>query len=128
MANLLPAVAEPIAAGRLRVVVDAEHAFELDSPLAGPTPIWIGIRAEGLKLDDGRGGGIALGKGRVQQVASDGVLCTVRIEWAGHAVRTQLLSGRSLARALAAGQSVALSVRPEDVHLMPRGAPARAER
>ena len=54
-------------------------------------------------------------------VVSDGVAATVSVSWAGRELRTHLLAGRGLARTLAPGDTVTLSVRPEDVHLLPSG-------
>ena len=58
-------------------------------------------------------------KGVVKSVVNDGVAVTVAIEWAGVELRILLLAGRGLARSLAAGEPVPLSVRPERVHLIP---------
>jgi hypothetical protein len=57
----------------------------------------------------------------VRSVVSDGVAATVVVTWAV-TTRTHLLAGRGLARTVAAGDSVTLSVRPDDVHLIPREA------
>ena len=54
----------------------------------------------------------------VGAVLSDGVAVTVQVSWAGRELRTHLLAGRGLARTIAPGDSVTLSVRPEDVHLI----------
>ncbi len=70
----------------------------------------------------GRGDGPVIGKGVVRQLVSDGVLTTLTLEWAGHELRTHLVSGRGLARALAPGDAVSLAARPEDVHLLDRAA------
>jgi ABC-type Fe3+/spermidine/putrescine transport system ATPase subunit len=95
--------------------------------LAAGTTVWVGMRPERLKLDLGRGEGVPFGKAQVRSVVSDGVAVTVQVTWAGHELRTHLLAGRGLARTVAVGDSVTLSVRPEDVHLIPREAPLIAD-
>jgi hypothetical protein len=79
---------------------------------------WAGIRPERLKVDVGRGEGLPIGKATVLTVVSDGVAATVTLAWAGHELRTHLLAGRGLARTIAPGDSVTLSTRPEDIHLL----------
>jgi ABC-type Fe3+/spermidine/putrescine transport system ATPase subunit len=103
------------------VVVDPQHRIPVETRLASGTPVWAGIRPELLKVDVGRGEGLPIGKGRVRTVVSDGVAVTVTLEWAGRELCTRLLAGRGLARSIAPGDSVTLSVRPEDIHLIPRG-------
>ena len=98
----------------------APEAQPQSQPPTGPR-VWAGIRPERLKLDVGRGEGLPIGKGVVRTVVSDGVAATVLLDWAGHELRTHLLAGRGLARTVAPGDTVTLSVRPEDVHLIPRG-------
>jgi len=121
MDNRIPAVAE--AGGRARV--DDVHAVPLASrPAAGETG-WIGIRPEHLKLDVGRGEGEPVGKGVVTGLVDDGVTVSVGVAWAGHELRTVLLSGRGLARTLSPGDPVTLSVRPQAVHWI--AAPAAGE-
>jgi hypothetical protein len=56
----------------------------------------------------------------VRRVASDGLLCTVTIAWAGHELRTHLVAGRGLARTLAPGDAVLLSAHADDVHVLAR--------
>jgi ABC-type sulfate/molybdate transport systems ATPase subunit len=127
MSNLIPA---EVSAERSHVIVvdgDGQHRIPVLSPPPGPedpelapgTRVWAGIRPERLKLDVGRGEGIPIGKGVVRTVVSDGVAATVLLDWAGHELRTHLLAGRGLARTVAPGDSVTLTVRPEDVHLIP---------
>jgi ABC-type Fe3+/spermidine/putrescine transport system ATPase subunit len=101
--------------------VDPQHRIPVETRLASGTPVWAGIRPEFLKVEVGRGGGRPIGKGRVLTVVSDGVVATVTLEWAGRELCTRLLAGRGLARSIAPGDSVMLSVRPEDIHLIPRG-------
>jgi len=101
--------------------VDSQHRIPVETRLASGTPVWAGIRPELLKVDVGRGEGLPIGKGRVLTVVSDGVAVTVTLEWAGRELCTRLLAGRGLARSIAPGDSVTLSVRPEDIHLIERG-------
>ena len=120
MSNLVPAEVEWD--GRVRV--DAEHGIAVDLAatrrFAPDAAVWTGIRPERPTLDVGRGEGVPIGKGVVRTVVGDGVAATVGIEWAGLERRTHLPAGRGLARTIRAGDSVTLSVRPEDVHLIPR--------
>ena len=127
MANLIPGEVAAQGEGQV-VVVDAQHNLPIEpapgraAPGFAPgTPVWAGIRPERLKLDVGRGEGVAIGKGRVRTVVSDGVAVTVGVLWAGLELRTHLLAGRGLARSIATGDTVTLSLRPEDVHLLARG-------
>ncbi len=78
-----------------------------------------GIRPEHLKVDVGRGEGVPIGKARVESLLSDGVTVRASLGFAGLRLQTLLLAGRGLARSLGPGDSVLLSVRPEDVHLLP---------
>jgi ABC-type Fe3+/spermidine/putrescine transport system ATPase subunit len=103
------------------VEVDAQHRIPVPGDLPPGTPVWVGIRPESLKVEVGRGEGVPIGEGNVRYVVSDGVASTVTLDWAGFELRTHLIAGRGLARTLAAGDSVTLSIRPEDVHLMERG-------
>ena len=109
------------AGARAHVAVDPQHRIPVETHLASGTPVWAGIRPELLKVDVGRGEGRPIGKGRVLTVVSDGVAATVTLEWAGRELYTRLLAGRGLARSITPGDSVTLSVRPEDIHLIPRG-------
>ena len=115
MTNLIRGVAR-----RGLVEVDAEHRVAVRETPGEGTPVYLGLRPEHVKLDVGRGASTPIGKGIVRQVVSDGVLTTVRLEWAGHELETHLVSGRGLANTLRAGDAVVLSVRPEDTHVMPR--------
>ncbi len=103
-----------------RVEVDAAHRLPVATRAEPGTDVWAGIRPERLKVDVGRGEGMAIGKAVVESVISDGVAVTVHVRWAGRELRTHLLAGRGLAHTLAPGDSVTLSLRPEDVHLLPR--------
>jgi ABC-type sulfate/molybdate transport systems ATPase subunit len=103
-----------------RVAVDAQHHIPAQTRLAPGTRVWAGIRPERLKVDVGRGEGLPIGKAVVRTIVADGVAATVNLAWAGLELRTHLLAGRGLARTLEPGDSVTLSVRPDDVHLIPR--------
>ena len=122
MSNLVAGEVRSGGGGGASIDIDAQHRI----PLPGsPTPgasVWVGIRPEHLKVDVGRGEGegVAIGEGVVRHVVSDGVAATVSLDWAGCELRTHLIAGRGLARTLAPGDSLTLSVRPEDVHLMDR--------
>jgi ABC-type sulfate/molybdate transport systems ATPase subunit len=129
MANLVPGEIAPAAEGGdgiPAVQVDAQHRIPFEpeagarAGLAAGARVWAGVRPERLKLDVGRGEGLPVGKGVVRTVVTDGVAATVNLEWAGLELRTHLLAGRGLARTVRPGDSVTLSVRPEDVHLLPR--------
>lgn len=121
MANLVVGRFAPAAPGEEwgQVIVDAQHRI----PVAGQAPVGpvlAGVRPERVKVDVGRGEGLPIGKGTVTTVVSDGVAATLSVAWAGQELRTHLLAGRGLARTLSPGDTVTLSVRPEDVHLLPR--------
>ena len=129
MANLIEGEVLPREPGAELAKVsvgDCERVPALTRVAAG-TAVWVGMRPERLKLDVGRGDGVPFGKAQVRSVVSDGVAVTVQVTWAGHELRTHLLAGRGLARTVAVGDSVTLSVRPEDVHLIPREAPLTAD-
>ncbi len=106
--------------GLSRVQVDPHEHLPVATRLAPGTRVWAGIRPERLKVDVGRGEGLPVGKAVVTSVVSDGVAVTVQVLWAGCELRTHLLAGRGLARTIAPGDSVTLSLRPSDVHLLPR--------
>jgi ABC-type sulfate/molybdate transport systems ATPase subunit len=117
MSNLVPG---DVAADGRSVVIDAEHRLAATCALPPGTPVFAGLRPERLKLDVGRGETEPIGKGVVSRVSSDGLLCTVSILWAGHELRTHLVAGRGLAKTLAPGDAVLLSVHASDVHVLPR--------
>jgi len=128
MANLIPGTLRSGEGDLASVFVDEQHTVPVETARDGPcaalapgAPVWAGIRPERLKLDVGRGEGLPIGKGVVRTLISDGVAATVGVAWAGLELRTHLLAGRGLARTVRPGDSVTLSVRPEDVHLLPRG-------
>jgi ABC-type Fe3+/spermidine/putrescine transport system ATPase subunit len=127
MSNLIPGVVRGgPRQGHAVVEVDPEHRIEAPTTLAAGTEVWVGVRAEHLKLDVGRGEMAPVGKGIVQQLVSDGMLTTVKLDWAGIELRTHLVSGRGLARTLVPGDAVLVSVRPEDMHVMVRADPPRS--
>ncbi len=100
------------------VDVDPHHRLPAAwLPEPGPS-VCAGIRPEHLKIDVGRGEGIAIGKARVRTIVSDGVVATVSLEWAGFELRTYLIAGRGPARTIEPGHSVLLSVRPAHVHIL----------
>ena len=100
-----------------RVRPDAHRISVLGRHEIGAT-LLLGIRPEHLKLDVGRGDVDPIGKALVQHVVSDGVAATATMDWAGYELQAHLLAGRGLARSLAPGSLVSLSVRPEHVHVM----------
>ena len=102
------------------VEVAAQQRIPISAAAPLGSPVWVGVRPEHLKLDTGRGEGVPFAKARVRSIVSDGAISTVCVDWAGHELRTHLLAGRGIARTLADGDPVLLSVRPEEVHLMPR--------
>jgi len=77
---------------------------------------WVGIRPEHLKLDVGRGDGLAIGKGTVESLVSDGLASVATLRLGEQRFTTHLLSGRGLARHLRPGDPVSLAVRPDQVH------------
>jgi ABC-type sulfate/molybdate transport systems ATPase subunit len=100
--------------------IDPQHRVPLPSPRAPHSPVCVGIRPEHLKVDVGRGEGIGIGKGTLRYAVSDGAVVALTVEWAGFALRANLLAGRGLARSVATGDRLLLSVRAEDVHPIPR--------
>jgi ABC-type sugar transport system ATPase subunit len=116
MTNLIPATMEArgqAAAG------PPQRIPSLDTGAAGRS-VWVGIRPEHLKVDIGRGEGQSIGEAEVIRITNDGVLTTLELRWGEHPLRTHLVAGRGLARELRIGDSVSLSVRAEDVHILDR--------
>jgi ABC-type Fe3+/spermidine/putrescine transport system ATPase subunit len=125
MTNVIPGrVVERSPDGRLSVEVDRQHRVWAVGALEPGSEVYLGMRPEALKLDVGRGEGEPIGKAVLRARFSDGALVTLVLDWAGHTLRAHLLEGRGLARHLAPGEPVLLSVRPEDVHLLPRAGAA----
>jgi ABC-type Fe3+/spermidine/putrescine transport system ATPase subunit len=122
MSNLIAGEVGATPIGEVACVeVDARHRIPVPGDLPFGTPVWVGIRPEHLKVEVGRGEGVPIGEGNIRHIVSDGMVSTVSLDWAGLELRTHLIAGRGLARTLAPRDSVTLSVRPEDVHLMERG-------
>ena len=121
MSNLIPGeIAAERGDGYGFVEVDREHRIPASGDHAPGTPVCAGVRPEHLKLDVGRGDGIAIGKARVRNIVSDGVTATLFLDWAGFELRTHLIAGRGLARSVEVGDTILLSVRPEHVHIIPQ--------
>ena len=118
MTNLVHGRVEQGGAERSVVVVDERHRIVVLGRHEIGTTLVLGIRPEHLKLDVGRGDVDPIGKALVRHVVSDGVAATATMEWAGYELQAHLLAGRGLARSLAPGSLVSLSVRPEHVHVM----------
>ena len=89
---------------------------------------FIGIRPEHLKVDVGRGEGESIGKAEVIRITTDGVLTTIELQWGEHALRTHLVAGRGLAREVRIGDTVSLSIRRGDVHVLDRHGSTGARR
>ena len=118
MTNLLPA---EIGTDGVARIAPGYAIPTADSSIRGSA--WVGLRPEHLKVDIGRGEGVSIGTGEVVEHASDGILTTLGISWAGHRLRTHLVAGRGMARELVVGDAVSLAVRPEDVHTLPSDSP-----
>jgi ABC-type sulfate/molybdate transport systems ATPase subunit len=116
MTNLIPG---EVSADPGWVEVDAQHRLPFRESSEPGSLVCLGIRPEHLKVETGRGEGVPIGKGTVQHAVSDGSIVSLTIDWAGHALRANLLADRGLARSVAAGDRLLLSVRPEDVRLIP---------
>ena len=101
-------------------VIGPQYRFPtLDSGRQG-REVWVGLRPEHLKVDVGRGEGRSIGKAEVVRITTDGVLTTLELRWGDHTLRTHLVAGRGLAREVRCGDTLSLSVRPEDVHVLER--------
>ncbi len=121
MTNLIPGrVQESTAEGYAVVEIDREQRIETRARFAPGSAVWVGIRAEHLKVDVGRGETAPRGKAIARQLLSDGVLTTLRLDWAGFELRTHSIAGRGLSRTLRPGDAVLISVRPEQTWVMPR--------
>jgi ABC-type Fe3+/spermidine/putrescine transport system ATPase subunit len=120
MRNLIPGrVGRAMEEGLRCIEIDAEHELRARCELPEGTRVQVGIRAERLKIDVGRGAVAPIGKARVEELVSDGVITTIQLRWAGHELHTHLISGRGLARSLRAGDAVSISVHAEDVRVFP---------
>jgi ABC-type sulfate/molybdate transport systems ATPase subunit len=117
MSNLVPG---EIVGGAVRI--DAEHSVaprECNFP--DGAPVWLGLRPEHVKLGVGGSDSAPIGRAIVKAVLSDGILTHVTLDWAGQELEAYLLSGRGLARTIATGDEVRLSVSQQDAHVLPRG-------
>jgi ABC-type sulfate/molybdate transport systems ATPase subunit len=119
MTNLVHGRVVETRGARSVVEIDEQHRITVAAALESGSEVVLGVRPEHLKLDIGRGDIDPIGKAVVRHVVSDGVAATVNMEWAGEDLQAHLLAGRGLARTLAAGALVSLSVRPEHVHVLP---------
>jgi ABC-type Fe3+/spermidine/putrescine transport system ATPase subunit len=122
MVNLLPGVgAGPVSGGLTRIVLGPGAELASSASLPEGTPVWVGIRPENVKLEPAHGDDVArLGRATVLRIVSDGVLATTLLEWAGLELRTHLVAGRGLGHTLKRGDRVSITIRPEDIHLLPR--------
>jgi ABC-type sulfate/molybdate transport systems ATPase subunit len=116
MSNLIPG--EVSTDGRW-VEIDAQHRIPIPPGNEAGALVCLGIRPEHLKVDVGKGEGVPIGKGTVQHAVSDGSVVSLTIDWAGHALRANLLADRGLARSVGPRDRLLLSVRPEDVYRIP---------
>jgi ABC-type Fe3+/spermidine/putrescine transport system ATPase subunit len=125
MANLwLGRVVQPDAPGLSRFpgsTVEIAEGLRVASAerAALRSDVWVGVRPENVKLSAGRDPG-ATGTATVSSIVSDGVLVTAFLDWGGVALRTHLVAGRGLGHTLKRGDTVSITIRPEDAHLMPR--------
>jgi hypothetical protein len=92
-----------------------------DTACAPGTDVWVGFRPEHLKIDVDHSDPNMLGAATVETRVSDGALVVAWIAWHALRLRTHLLAGRGLGQTLKAGDGVFIAVRPEDVHVLPRG-------
>jgi ABC-type Fe3+/spermidine/putrescine transport system ATPase subunit len=144
MENVLPGVAiGRDAAGLMLVEVSSDKQLRATGAASPGESVWVGIRPEHVKLDakhpeearvehstsPGFGSppapfhlppSPASLRGKVRRVVSDGILATAWIDWDGIELRTHLIAGRGLGHTIKADDPVWFSIRPEDVHLMPR--------
>ncbi|MDG2049964.1 MAG: ABC transporter ATP-binding protein [Myxococcota bacterium] len=84
------------------------------------TAVWVGLRPEHLKLEREPRPEAGIGSAQICSIVSDRVLCTVELECGGQRMRTHLVAGRGLAREIEVGETLTLSIRPEDVHILQR--------
>ncbi|MFQ5512984.1 MAG: ABC transporter ATP-binding protein [Myxococcota bacterium] len=127
MSNLIPGRVSAERSGNLVwVEIDSEHRLLAPPRFAPGTRVWVGIRPEHLKVELGERGsghgdpGVPLGKGITRHIVSDGAVATAHVAWGDLVLRTHLLAGRGLARSLASGQVLSLSVPPRHIHLIRR--------
>lgn len=120
MSNLIPGTLGEDGAIRIDDAPALPGAHPPRDDIPRGSLVWAGIRPEHLKVDIGRGDGESIGKARVVEHVSDGVLSTLVVEWAGLTLRTHLVAGRGVDREVEPGDVVSLSVRSEDVHVLLR--------
>ena len=126
MSNWLPGrVQARDAAGLARIEIAPEITVRSTSACAPGSDVWVGIRPEHIKIDADRSDPNTLGAATIESRVSDGALVVARIAWGPLRLRTHLLAGRGLGQTLKAGDGVFLAVRPEDVHVLSRGAASR---
>jgi ABC-type Fe3+/spermidine/putrescine transport system ATPase subunit len=122
MSNWLPGRVRSRDAGGLAVVELAPAAtLRSGTACAVGTDVWVGIRPEHVKIDVDHSDPNTLGAASVETRVSDGALVVAWIAWSALRLRTHLLAGRGLGQTLKAGDGVFIAVRPEDVHVLPRG-------
>jgi ABC-type Fe3+/spermidine/putrescine transport system ATPase subunit len=109
--------------GRVLVELSGGARIEAQAGVEAGSAVWAGIRPECVKLEPPAHGAVPGRGGRalVSRIVSDGVLATAWLAWSGLELRTHLVAGRGLGAALKRGDAVWLTVRPEDVHVIPRG-------
>ncbi|MBW2234251.1 MAG: ABC transporter ATP-binding protein [Deltaproteobacteria bacterium] len=122
MTNVLPGVVRSGgAAGLTRVRLEGGPEIACTARAALEAPVWVGVRPENVKLQAAHGDEeTRLGRAVVTRILSDGILANALLDWDGVELRTHLVAGRGLGHTLKRGDPVRLSIRPEDVHLMPR--------
>jgi ABC-type sulfate/molybdate transport systems ATPase subunit len=122
MTNVLPGVVRSGgAAGLTRVRLEGGPEIACTARAALEAPVWVGVRPENVKLQAAHGDEEArLGRAVVTRILSDGILANALLDWDGVELRTHLVAGRGLGHTLKRADPVRLSIRPEDVHLMPR--------
>lgn len=120
MTNLAEGVVVESDAGESRIEIAPGRIVVAGTALPVGQAVWLGIRPEHLKIDVGKGEGLAIGRARVESLLDDGLATVVELELEGARFTTHLLSGRGLARRLRIGDRVDLAVAPEQVHVRGR--------
>jgi ABC-type Fe3+/spermidine/putrescine transport system ATPase subunit len=128
MTNLLPAEVAQARAGRLRLRLANGRMLSGAGRAPPGTAVWVGVRPENVRLESARGDPAASGeRAEVVRLVSDGVVATAWLLWDGLELRTHLVAGRGLGLTLKPGEPVAISIRADDVHVMPRDPDASDE-
>jgi tungstate transport system ATP-binding protein len=117
MTNLAEGIVVESDAGSSRIEIARGRTVVAGTSFPVDQRVWLGIRPEHLKIDVGKGEGLAIGRARVESFLDDGLATVVQLELDGAIFTTHLLSGRGLARRLRIGETVDLSVAPEQVHV-----------